>query len=89
MQEFPSLLVPNFASGEKKHDVEHFIDSTGPPLCARARRLDPGRLAASKVTFKDMEEQGITRKSKSPWASPLHFVKKQNGEWRPYEDTAL
>ena len=32
-----------------------------------------------KATFKDMEEQGIVRKSKSPWASPLHMVKKQNG----------
>ena len=33
-----------------------------------------------------MEEQGIIRKNKSPWASPLHLVKKQNGEWRPCGD---
>jgi len=60
LQEFPSLQVPNFASAGKKYDVEHFINTTGPPLRARARRLDPERLAASKETFKDMEEQRIS-----------------------------
>ncbi|GBM53141.1 Transposon Ty3-I Gag-Pol polyprotein [Araneus ventricosus] len=27
--------------------------------------------------------QGIVHPSGSPWASPLHMVKKSNGEWRP------
>ncbi|GBN10755.1 Transposon Tf2-6 polyprotein [Araneus ventricosus] len=30
--------------------------------------------------------QGIVRPSSSPWASPLHMVKKSNGEWRPCGD---
>ncbi|GBM75947.1 Retrovirus-related Pol polyprotein from transposon opus [Araneus ventricosus] len=30
--------------------------------------------------------QGIVRPSSSPWASPLHMVKKYNGEWRPCGD---
>ncbi|GFS86398.1 retrovirus-related Pol polyprotein from transposon opus [Trichonephila clavipes] len=30
--------------------------------------------------------QGIIRPSKSPWASPLHVVKKSNGEYRPCGD---
>ncbi|KAG8199927.1 hypothetical protein JTE90_015910 [Oedothorax gibbosus] len=30
--------------------------------------------------------QGIVRPSKSPWASPLHMVKKPNGDWRPCGD---
>ena len=66
LQEFPSLLVPNFPSAGKKHGVEHFLDTIGPPLSVRARRLDPQRLAASKAPLKDMEDQGIIRKSKSP-----------------------
>ena len=86
LHEFPSLLVPNFASAGSKHGVEHYIETTGPPLSARARRLDPQRLASAKVTFKEMEEQGIVRKSKSPWSSPLHMVRKSNGDWRPCGD---
>ncbi|GBN97823.1 hypothetical protein AVEN_222463-1 [Araneus ventricosus] len=30
--------------------------------------------------------RGIVRPSSSPWASPLHMVKKSNGEWRPCGD---
>ncbi|GBL97273.1 Transposon Ty3-I Gag-Pol polyprotein [Araneus ventricosus] len=29
---------------------------------------------------------GIIRPSKSPWSSPLHMVKKANGDWRPCSD---
>lgn len=86
LQQFPGLLIPSFHSAGSKHGVEHFIETSGPPVSARARRLDPERLASAKATFKEMEEQGIVRKSKSPWASPLHMVKKQNGEWRPCGD---
>ena len=86
LQAFPSLFVPNFTSAGSKHGVEHYIETTGPPLSSRARRLDPQRLATAKQTFKEMDEQGIARKSKSPWASPLHMVKKQNGDWRPCGD---
>ena len=33
-----------------------------------------------------MEKQGIVRRSTSPWASPLHLVRKANNEWRPCGD---
>ncbi|GFQ76368.1 gag-pol polyprotein [Trichonephila clavata] len=36
--------------------------------------------------FKYLMAQGIIRPSKSPWASPLHVVKKSNGEYRPCGD---
>ena len=29
-----------------------------------------------------MVEDGICRPSSSPWATPIHLIKKKNGEWR-------
>ena len=84
--QFPSILTPNFRTAGSKHGTEHFIETSGPPVSSRARRLDPDKLKAAKTAFKDMEEQGIIQKSNSPWASPLHMVRKQNGDWRPCGD---
>lgn len=33
-----------------------------------------------------MVSQGVCRPSKSPWASPLHMVRKSDGSWRPCGD---
>jgi cleavage and polyadenylation specificity factor subunit 1 len=86
LQEFPEILVPHFNSSVNKHGVEHFIVTHGPPLHARARRLDDEKLAVAKEEFLKMEKLGIIRRSNSPWASPLHVVPKSNGGWRPCGD---
>ncbi len=69
-----------------KHKVEHHIITTGRPVSARYRRLDPERLAAAKAEFAELERQGVVRRSDSEWASPLHMVKKAGGGWRPCGD---
>ena len=84
---FPELLVPRFKSTDKnKHGVEHFILTEGPPVYSRARRLDPEKLAVAKAEFAKMEDMGVIRRSNSPWASPLHIVRKSSGGWRPCGD---
>ena len=87
IDDFPELLVPRFKSTDtNKHGVEHHILTEGPPLHARARRLDADKLAVAKSEFAKMEQLGIIRHSNSPWASPLHIVRKPGGGWRPCGD---
>ena len=68
-----------------KHAVEHLIETTATrPVASRYRRLDPEQLATAKAEFAAMESQGIIRRSKSSWSSPL--VEKSDGSWRPCSD---
>ena len=82
LEEFPSLLIPQF-KGEVKHNIQHYIPTSGPPLHARPRRLDGDKLRVAKEEFLKMEQLGIVCRSDSPWASPLHVVPKADGSWRP------
>ena len=85
IDEFPDLMVPRFKStDENLHGCEHHLPTQGPPVFARARRLNDEQLAVAKEEFKKMEELGIIRQSNSSWSSPLHMVSKPNG--RPCGD---
>jgi len=86
LAEFPNLLIPRFNSGSSKHGVEHFIVTEGPPVHAKARRLNDEKLDIAKSEFLKMEELGIIQRSNSPWSSPLHIAPKPGGGWRPCGD---
>jgi hypothetical protein len=55
------------------------LETRGPPIASPFRRLDTEKLAAAKAEFAALERDGIIS---SPWASPLHMVKKPDGSWR-------
>ncbi|GFV23244.1 transposon Tf2-11 polyprotein [Trichonephila clavipes] len=67
--------------------IEHFIETSGPPVFAKARRLAPDCLTIAKSEFQHMINLGYIRPSKKNYASPLHIVpKKDSNDWRPVGD---
>ena len=69
------------------HSTRHSIDTGAcTPVCHRARPLSAAKLADAKAEFDKLLSIGIIRRSTSSWASPLHMVRKANGEWRPCGD---
>ena len=89
LQQFPAVFRPELRQDKSKkpsHGIYHHITTTGPPVFSKFRRLAPDKLTAAKQAFKEMEKMGVCTKASSPWASPLHMVKKSDGSWRPCGD---
>ncbi|GBL54492.1 Transposon Ty3-I Gag-Pol polyprotein, partial [Araneus ventricosus] len=82
LSKFPEHLTPVSGNVSASHNVEHCIETRGPPVFSKARRLSPEKLKFLREEFQTLMEQGIIRPSNSAYASPIHFVKKQNGDWR-------
>ena len=82
LNEFPEIIGLAKPHGKTKTRVQHYIPTTGPPVSERARRLNPEKHAAVKKEIEFLLGLGWIRRSNSPWASPIHLVKKKSGSWR-------
>jgi len=83
----PSLLqAPDYFAVHEESDAFHSIETTASPVYCKPRPLSPVKFQAAKAEFDTLLAAGIVRPSNSPWASPLHMVKKGDGSWRPCGD---
>lgn len=83
LNEFKELTAPDGAAASLPGlPVRHCIQTTGPPVHERPRRLVGQRLLAAKQEIEQLLDQGIVRPSSSQWASPIHLVAKPSGGWR-------
>jgi hypothetical protein len=83
---FQDVLNPGKELPQTSCEVAHFFSTSGLPVASAFRRLDTEKLAAAKKEFLALEAAGVVRRSTSPWASPLHMVRKADVSWRPCGD---
>lgn len=76
LDQFPELSTPKFRPDKVKHNVKHYIPTTGHPIQAKARKLNPEKLAVAKAEIEKLVELGIAKRAKSEWTSPLVVAKK-------------
>lgn len=77
LSKYSEITKPASYLETPKHNVMHYIETSGPPVHARARPLPPDRYLKVREEFRVMQELGICRPSKSVWASPLHVLPKK------------
>ncbi|GFX58394.1 gag-pol polyprotein [Trichonephila clavipes] len=86
LSNFPDLIKLTPKRKQACHNTVHYIETTGPPIHSKPRRLSPKIYKAVKHEFQFMLEQGICHLSKSLWSSPLHVVAKSSGSIRRVGD---
>ena len=72
-----------------KHKTQHHIETVGPPVASRVRRLSPEKMVILKREINKLLDLGVLEPSDSDYASPVHLVPKKNGEYRVTGDFRL
>lgn len=86
LSEFDSVTKLPLPGSVSKATVMHYIETTGPPVYARPRRLSADKLEAALAEFEYLMKAGICRPSKSNWTSPFNMIKKSVNTWKPCGD---
>ena len=82
-EHFECLFNLDVFRAPSENQILHYICTTGPPCCARVRRLSPEKLDILKTELNKLIELDVVYPSESPWGSPVHLVPKSGGgSWR-------
>lgn len=82
LEQYPDITKDFDINKPILHNTVHYIDTSGPPLSSKPRRLNPNQLDFLGSHLKDLLKAGIIEPSSSPWSSPIHMVRKPDGSWR-------
>ena len=84
LKQYSHITRPVFRDNHINHDITHHIQTQGPPVVARTRRLRLDRLKVAKQEFQHMMDLRIIHPSCSSWSPPpFHMVpKKTADDWR-------
>lgn len=83
LEKYSNITKPaNENRKEENSPIAHHIETTGPPVAHRPRRLVGQKLEALRQEIEYLLERKMIRPSKSSWSSPIHLQSKQSGGWR-------
>ena len=82
LEQFPDLISGIISVNKKVRPFEHSIDVQGPPKAFWPRRLNPEKTCELNKQLNEMLRLKVIRSSTSPWASPVHLVKKKDDSYR-------
>ena len=80
--EFWDLFVSEGGCTGQTSIIKHTIRTEGSPIRQPLRRIPFVLQETVKAEIKKMLQQGVIRKSCSPWSSPVVMIKKKDGAWR-------
>lgn len=88
LQKYPSLLKPPQYDANPPHDVEHHIETIGPLIYQKPRRLLPEIASELRTKFERQREISLIQHSKSQWASPVIPQKRRGKKLHIIGDSA-
>ena len=89
LHSYPCLFALSNYSRPHRHKTQHYIETTGPPVFSRVRRLPLEKMAILKRKIEKLLELGVLVPSDSKYSSPVHLVPKKDGEYRITGDFRL
>lgn len=87
LSKYQDVFSRNDTDIGRTHLTEHVIETgNAPPFKLPPRRIPLAYVGEAEEAIQNFFDQGSIRPSTSPWASPLVFVRKKNGQLRPCVD---
>ena len=78
LHSYPCLFDFSNYSRPHRHKTQHYIETTGPSVSSRVRRLSPEKMAILKRELNKLLELVVLVPSDNEYSSPVHLVPKKD-----------